>query len=135
MAVNEALRQLTSESYNGMSRPAMYWNIPIMPLIGLLMGGLVSGVIGIVLFSWIWGLVFLFPFLVVLIALRIVCVIDGQYLRRVKFGWRRIRSNQKYGRALLLTPSNPNWSAFYGKRFSQQRYVSGGKSPADEVSS
>lgn len=39
MAGNDALKQLTFESYNGMSRPAMFWSIPIMPMVGLLMGG------------------------------------------------------------------------------------------------
>ena len=29
MAGNDALKQLTFERYNGMSRPAMFWSIPI----------------------------------------------------------------------------------------------------------
>lgn len=127
-------QKLMFESYNGMSRPAMFWNIPIMPMVGLLMGGLIAGVLGTALLSWIWGLVFLLPFVGSLIALRLLCSIDGQYLRRVQFACRRIRLNLKYGRPLLLTPFNPNWSKFYGKRFSQQRYVGRRESASTEVS-
>jgi hypothetical protein len=98
------------------------------------MGGIIFGVIGTALLSWIWGLVFLLPFAGALVALRLLCSIDGQYLRRVKFAFRRIRLNLKYGKPLLLTPFNPNWSQFYGKRFSQQRYVGGSESASAEVS-
>ncbi|RMN11666.1 hypothetical protein [Pseudomonas syringae group genomosp. 3] len=35
----------------------MFWNIPIMPMVGLLMGGLVFGVAVTFLLSWVWGLV------------------------------------------------------------------------------
>ena len=116
-------QKLMFQSFNGMSRPAMSWNIPIMPMVGLLMGGLIAGVIGTALLSWVWGLVFALPFATALIALRLLCSIDPQYLRRVRFALRRLWLNFKYGRPLLLTPFNPNWSKFYGKRFSQQRYA------------
>ncbi|MGP5367256.1 VirB3 family type IV secretion system protein [Pseudomonas helleri] len=126
--------KLMFESYNGMSRPAMFLNIPIMPMVGLLMGGLIAGVTGTALLSWIWGLMFLFPFFAALVALRLLCSIDVQYLRRVRFALRRIRLNFKYGRPLLLTPFNPNWSKFYGKRFSQQRYARRSESTTTAVS-
>lgn len=126
--------KLMFESYNGMSRPAMYANIPIMPMVGLVMGGLIFGVLGTALLSWVWGLVFVLPFAAALIALRLLCSIDAQYLRRVRFALRRIRLNFKYGRPLLLTPSNPNWSKFYGKRFSQQRYARRSESTVTAVS-
>jgi MFS family permease len=134
MSENQKTKRLMFESYNGMSRPAMFWNIPIMPMVGLLMGGLIFGVIGTALLSWIWGLVFLFPFAAALIALRLLCSIDGQYLRRVRFACRRMLLNLKYGKPLLLTPFNPTWSQFYGKRFSQTRYASGGEGAAAGVS-
>ncbi|WP_080267949.1 VirB3 family type IV secretion system protein [Pseudomonas tremae] len=134
MAGNEVLKKEVSPSYNAMSRPAMFWNIPIMPMVGLLMGGLVFGVAATFLLSWVWGLVVASPFLIALIALRVVGLIDPQYLRRVRFALRRLRLNLKYGKPLLLTPINPQWSKFYGARFSQKRYASGGQSAADGLS-
>lgn len=103
MATSKALKQLVFESYNGMNRPAMFWGIPIMPMIVLLMSGLTLGVAGTALLSWIWGLVFVAPFLITLLALRFLCAMDGQYLRRVRFARRRIALNLKYGKPLLLT--------------------------------
>lgn len=133
MATSKALKQLVFESYNGMNRPAMYWGIPIMPMVVLFMGGLILGIGGTALLSWVWGLVFAAPFLITLLALRFLCAMDGQYLRRVRFAWRRIALNLKYGKQLLLTPSNPNWSRFYGHRFSQQRYASRGEDSSSEI--
>lgn len=134
MAGNDALKKLKFESYNGMSRPAMFWSIPIMPMVGLLMGGLVCGIAGTVLLSWVWGLIFLAPFLIALIAFRFICLIDAQYLRRVRFAVRRLTMNLKYGKPLLHTPFNPRWSEFYGARFSQTRHAAGGESAAAALS-
>lgn len=128
MSGNNELKKLIFESYNGMSRPAMFWSIPIMPMIGLLMGGVFSGIAGVSLLSWVWGLAFLFPFLAALVVLHFLCAIDGQYLRRVRFAGRRLKLNLKYGKPLLLTPFNPHWSEFYGSRFSQKRYATGSES-------
>ncbi|WP_346396835.1 VirB3 family type IV secretion system protein [Pseudomonas syringae] len=134
MAGNEVLKKEVSPSYNAMSRPAMFWNIPIMPMVGLLMGGLVFGIAATVLLSWVWGLFAAIPFLIALTALRFIGLIDPQYLRRVRFALRRLWLNFKYGKPLLLTPFNPRWSKFYGARFSQKRYASGGESAADGLS-
>ncbi|OKS75521.1 conjugal transfer protein [Pseudomonas syringae pv. actinidiae] len=134
MASNEVLKKLTFESYNAMSRPAMFWNIPIMPMVGLLMGGLVFGVAVTFLLSWVWGLVAAAPFLIALIALRVVGLIDPQYLRRIRFGRRRLWLSLKYGKPLLLTPFNPQWNEFYGARFSQKRYAPGKESAIDALS-
>ncbi len=134
MSGNPALKKLIFESYNGMSRPAMFWNIPIMPMVVLLMGGLVCGIVGTVLLTWVWGLIFLSPFAAMLVALRFLCAIDGQYLRRVLFAWRRIQLNFTYGKPLLLTPFNPHWSQFYAKRFSQQRYAGRSESASASIS-
>ncbi|MEE4964445.1 VirB3 family type IV secretion system protein [Pseudomonas alliivorans] len=134
MAGNEALKKVVSPSYNAMSRPAMFWNIPIMPMVGLLMGGLLFGIAATFLLSWVWGLVAASPFLIALTALRFVGLIDPQYLRRIRFGRRRLWLNLKYGKPLLLTPFNPQWSKFYGARFSHKRYAPGGESAADGLS-
>jgi hypothetical protein len=127
-------KRLLFDSYNAMSRPAMHWGIPIMPMIALFMGGLVSFGAGAAIFSWVWGLVFAFPFAVALLALRLITSIDDRYLRRIRFALRRLRLNMKHGKQLLLTPFNPKWSQYYGGRFSQQRYVSRGNGSSDALS-
>lgn len=133
MAANDALKQLIFPSYNGMSRPAMYWSIPIMPLVGLLMAALIFGIAGTALLSWIWGLVIAGLFLSVLVVLRFFCLIDPQYLRRVRFVLRRFKLNLTYGKPLLLTSFNPRWSEFYAERFSQTRIAARSEGAGDEV--
>jgi MFS family permease len=139
MSANEPQKKLIFESYNAMSRPAMQGGIPIMPLVGLLMGGLVCGVAGTALLSWVWGLLFVAPFAGALAALRFFCATDALYPRRLWRSWRRIRLNWKYGKRLLLTPFNPNWSQFYGKRFAQRRFYTPpdyqGHAPRDQSAS
>jgi len=127
-------KRLLFDSYNAMSRPAMHWGIPIMPMIALFMGGLVSGGAAAAVFSWEWGLAFAFPFLVALLALRLITSIDDRYFRRIRFAFRRMRLNLTHGKQLLLTPFNPKWSQYYGRRFAQQRYVARGDSSSDGVS-
>jgi MFS family permease len=134
MAGNDALKKLKFESYNGMSRPAMFWNIPIMPMVGLLMGGLVCGIAGTFFLSWKWGLSFTVPFLFALIAFRFICLIDAQYMRRVLLAYRRLRLNLTYGKPLLQTPLNPQWSAFYGERYAKKRHAPGSESAATALS-
>nr|UVN17874.1 hypothetical protein pPsy0479a_00042 [Pseudomonas syringae] len=75
------------------------------------------------------GLVAASPFLIALIALRVVGLIDPQYLRRIRFARRRLWLNLKYGKPLLLTPFNPQWNEFYGARFSHKRYAPEKKVP------
>lgn len=122
MASNAALKKLVFQSYNGMSRPPMFMNMPIMPMVGLLMSALIAGIAGTALLSWIWGLSFAGVFLVALVILQVICKIDPQYTRRVRLGCRRLKRNFEHGKPLLLTPYNANWSKFYGRRFAQVRY-------------
>lgn len=126
--------KLLFDSYNAMSRPAMHWGIPIMPMIGLVMAALVSFGAGASLLSWVWGLVFAVPSLGALVALRFMSSIDDRYLRRVRFALRRLRLNLIYGKHLLLTPFNPKWSLYYGRRFAQQRYAARGDGASDALS-
>lgn len=128
MPEESALKKLVFESYNAMSRPAMVASIPIMPFIALMMCGLLSGIAGTFLISWVCGLIFAAPFAGLLITLRLICMIDPQYPRRVLFAFRRLRLNLRYGKPLLLTSFNPDWSRFYGQRFAQQRYAGRGES-------
>lgn len=133
MAANDALKKMIFPSYNGMSRPAMYMNIPIMPMVGLLMGGLIFGIAATALLSWVWGLVIASLFLSALVALRFICLIDPQYLRRVRFALRRLKLNFTYGKPLLLTSFNPRWSEFYAERFSQTCIAARSEGVGDEV--
>lgn len=127
-------KKLLFDSYNAMSRPAMQWGIPVMPMMGLLMGGLCGFGIGAALISWGWGVIFAFPFVVGLLALRLITAVDDRYFRRVRFAVQRIRLNFTYGKQLLLTPFNPKWSHYYGRRFSQKRYAAGGACASDGLS-
>lgn len=127
-------KKVLYESYNAMARPALFWGIPILPMLALFSLGLICGVVGATIFSFIWGLVFALPFVIALIALRLMTSIDDRYIRRMGFMLRRIWLNLKYGKQLLLTPYNPNWSQFYGKRFSQQHNASRGKGAVDGLS-
>lgn len=133
MAANDALKQLIFPSYNAMSRPAMYWSVPIMPLVGLLMGALIFGIAATALLSWVWGLTIAGLFLSALVALRFLCLIDAQYLRRVRFVMRRLKLNLTYGKPLLLTSFNPRWSQFYGERFSQTCIAARSEGAGDEI--
>jgi hypothetical protein len=126
--------KLVFDSYNAMSRPAMHWGIPVMPMMGLVMGALFCFAAGAALISWVWGLIFAFPFLVALFALRLITSVDDRYFRRLRFGLRRLRLNMTYGKQLLLTPFNPKWSHYYGRRFSQQRYAARGPDASDGLS-
>ncbi|MDP4987942.1 MAG: VirB3 family type IV secretion system protein [Porticoccaceae bacterium] len=112
-------------SYNAMSRPAMWWGMPIMPMIGLFLSGILSFVITALVLSFIWGVVIALPFLVALCALRLMTAIDDRYIRRMWFALRRLRLNRKYGKQLLLTPINSMWTKYYAARFSQQRFITG----------
>ncbi|WP_080593291.1 VirB3 family type IV secretion system protein [Pseudomonas fluorescens] len=125
--------KLIFESYNAMSRPAMYWGIPIMPMLGLLMGAVLSFIVGMATLSWVWGLVFAFPFVVGLLALRLITSVDDRYFRRVRFALRRLLLNLKHGKRLLLTSFNPKWSQYYGRRFAEKRYLSGRVRAANEI--
>ncbi|MNC33148.1 hypothetical protein D3C75_815310 [compost metagenome] len=126
--------KLVFESYNAMSRPAMHWGIPIMPMMGMVLGALFGFGVGAALISWVWGVIFAFPFLVALLALRLITSVDDRYFRRIRFALRRVRLNLTYGKQLLLTPFNPKWSHYYGRRYSQKRYAARGSSASDGVS-
>lgn len=116
--------KLSFDSYNGMSRVAMFWGVPIFPLLFCFVGILFFGVIGFTLFG-MWGGVLISPFIILVIFIRIVCEKDDKYLRRILFMVKRLFLNRKYGKNLLLTPQNPRWSLYYGRRFAQKRILSG----------
>ncbi|MCS4315582.1 type IV secretory pathway VirB3-like protein [Pseudomonas sp. BIGb0381] len=131
----EEEKVLLYPSYNAMSRPAMFWGVPIMPLVGLFLAAVIVFVITFTLLSFVWALVALLPFVIAVCGLRIMTSIDDRYIRRVLFSVHRLWLNLKHGKQLLLTPYSPLWSQYYGKRFSQQRFIAGAvKSPVDVLS-
>lgn len=112
----------------------MWGGMPIMPLVGLFLSALVFGVITAIAISALWGLAVATPFLSALAALRFFCEKDYNYPRRIWFGFKRLLMNRKFGKELLLTPHNPNWSSIYGKRYAQQRYATGKISTDNAIS-
>ncbi|MCY1271829.1 hypothetical protein D9M68_356030 [compost metagenome] len=127
-------KKLLFKTWNGMDRPAMWQGVPIMPFIGLLMGALFAFGFGAAVFAWWIGLVFALPFLFVMCAFYYVSALDDRYSRRVAFAIRRIALNLRFGKGLMLTPQNPKWSRYYGKRFAIGRHVSRGIDPDTRVS-
>ncbi|MEA9446199.1 VirB3 family type IV secretion system protein [Candidatus Fukatsuia symbiotica] len=115
---------LEFDSHNGMSRIPLFWGVPIFPLLLCFVGTLVFGVSGFSAFGG-WGGLLALPFLLVGIALRIVCEKDDKYLRRLHFMLRRLRLNRRFGKSLFVTPQNPKWSQYYGRRYAKVRFSGG----------
>lgn len=121
-------------TWNGKDRPAMWWGVPIMPLVGLILGGLLAFGFGTGVFNvWIGGL-FAVPFIFTLCAFYYVSAIDDRYMRRVQFAVRRLLLSARYGRGLMIAPQNPKWSQHYVKRFALRRYVARSDDPTARVS-
>lgn len=115
---------LEFESYNGMSRVPLYWGVPVFPLLLCFVGTLLSAGVGITLFG-VWGGLLTLFFIIPGIALRIVCEKDDKYMRRLGFMVRRLRLNMKYGKSLFVSPQNPKWSSYYGRRYAKVRFSRG----------
>lgn len=112
----------TFTTFNGMSRPAQYWGVPIFPFAGVALASLIVGGVGIFLFSW-WGLGGLLPGGSALLAMRFMCNHDGKALSRLGYVRRRWKLNASTGKSLFLSPYNPKWSAFYGKRYAAKHAI------------
>lgn len=115
--------KLSFNSYNAMGRTASYWGIPQFVLLGIMAIGIVIAAISCALFSW-FGLFSLIIPVTMLIVVRIICETDSRFLTRLRFMLRRYIRNMIYGRALLITPCNPRWKNFYGRRIAQERFIS-----------
>ncbi|UDJ88601.1 VirB3 family type IV secretion system protein [Erwinia amylovora] len=116
--------RLSFDSHGGMNRVAMKWGVPYLLLIALAFFILVSLVAGIYFFGW-FGLAAPVPFVLMLFAIKIMCALDDRALRRFRFVLRRRYLNKKYGRHLLLTPRNPEWSKKHARRVLQENILSG----------
>lgn len=115
---------LEFDSHNGMSRVAMFWGVPVFPLLFCVMGFFISGVIGLTVFGW-KGLFIPIPFVIFALFLRVISERDDKAMRRVMFIIRRWRYNRKYGRHLLITPRNPKWSKYNVHRQAKKRILAG----------
>lgn len=115
---------LEFDSLNGMNRVAMTWGIPVFILIFGVMGLLVSLLIGVLTLGW-WGIAPAVPFAVFLLFIRVISERDDKAMRRYSFAVSRFLLNRKYGRHLLITPRNPNWSKHNVQRDAKKRILSG----------
>lgn len=122
--MNNEAKQLEFDIYNGMSRVPLFWGVPIFPLLLCFVSTLVFGMGGFSVFG-VWGSLLALPFILVGIALRIVCEKDDKYLRRLHFMLRRLRLNFRFGQSLFVTPQNPKWSQYYGRRYAKVRFSRG----------
>lgn len=113
---------LSFESYNAMGRTASYAGVPQFVLLGIFGIGLVLTGLSCSLFGW-YGLLALIIPVTLFVVVRIVCETDSRFLTRLGFMLRRYARNRVYGRALLITPCNPRWNQFYGKRIAQERFI------------
>ncbi|MCY1440688.1 hypothetical protein D9M71_569720 [compost metagenome] len=121
-------------TWNGMDRPANFHGIPIMPFVGLLVGCLFTSGLGMAIFSFWVGALLAIPFLVIAFAFYFVSSLDDRFMRRVVFATRRLLLSMRFGKGLIVTPQNPKWSHFYGKRFALCRHVSRGVGSSDGAS-
>lgn len=120
--MNDVAEKLKFDSYSGMSRVPLFWGVPTFPLLLCFVGTLISGIAGLTLTGTGWGGLFASPFLLTAMVLRILCENDDKYLRRLRFMVRRFCLNLRFGRALLITPHNPVWSQYYGRRYAKVRF-------------
>lgn len=115
---------LEFETHNAMSRVAMTIGVPLFVLIFHGLAFITCFFVGIYFFEW-WGLIFAIPPLLSFFAVRIICALDDRALRRFKFSLRRRRLNSMYGRHLLITPRNPDWSKKNARRIIRKNFLSG----------
>lgn len=115
---------LSFDTHNGMNRVAMKWGVPYLLLIVLIFLILVSLAAGIYFLRW-FGLIVPVPFVLLLFGVKILCALDDRALRRFRFAMRRRSLNKTYGRHLLFTPRNPEWSKKNARRVFQENILSG----------
>jgi hypothetical protein len=123
------------DSYAAMDRPAMWWDIPILPGLACFMLGLVVLVAVGTLSTFVWGAICSAPFAIAIIAMRTMTAFDDKFMRRIGFMIARKRLDFMHGRHLFLSPINSQWRQSYGKRNAQQCIIAEqAKSSADEIS-
>jgi type IV secretory pathway VirB3-like protein len=116
-------KELSFDSYNAMGRTATYAGVPQFVLLGIIFLGIIITAIACTLFSW-YGLLALFIPVILFTVVRIACESDSRFLTRLRFMLGRYIRNMIYGRALLITPYNPRWEQFYGRRIAEKRFIS-----------
>ncbi|HIC1896481.1 TPA: VirB3 family type IV secretion system protein [Citrobacter freundii] len=115
---------LEFETHNAMSRVAMTVGVPLFVLIFHGLAFIVCFFAGIYFFGW-WGLLPPIVPLLSFFAVRIICALDDRALRRFMFSLRRRRLNSLYGRHLLITPRNPDWSKLNARRIIRKNFLPG----------
>lgn len=115
-------KEFSFESYNAMGRTATYAGVPQFVLLGIVFLGIIITGISCTIFDWL-GLIALIIPVTLFTVVRIVCESDSRFLTRLQFMLRRYIRNMVYGKALLITPCNPKWDQFYGRRIAQKRFI------------
>lgn len=115
-------QDLSFDSYNAMGRTASYAGVPQFVLLGIIGLGVFLTGLSCVFFDW-YGLIALIIPVTIFVVVRIICESDSRFLTRLMFMLRRYMRNMVYGRALLITPCNPRWTNFYGRRIAQERFI------------
>lgn len=113
---------LKFDTHSGMNRVPMKWGVPFVLLVVLVFLIVVSLAAGIYFFGW-YGALCSAPFAIVLAAIKLLCALDDRALIRLRFVYRRHRLNKKYGRHLLFTPRNPEWSKNHARRIFKQNLL------------
>lgn len=99
-------------SYNGLSRVALFWGVPLMAIVCIVLAGLLIGVFGAMLMG-IGGALFGAVGIPFLLYLKQICENDDQAFRiAVLEIWCRInrRNGKHFGNTYTLTPMQ------YGRR-------------------
>lgn len=115
---------LEFETHNAMSRVAMTVGVPLFVLIFHGLAFVVCFFTGIYFLGW-WGLLLASIPVLSFFAVRIICALDDRALQRFKFSLRRRRLNRIYGRHLLITPRNPDWSKKNARRIIRKSFLPG----------
>ncbi|MBG6246650.1 hypothetical protein CS369_21600 (plasmid) [Candidatus Symbiopectobacterium sp. 'North America'] len=115
---------LEFETHNSMSRVAMTVGVPLFVLIFHGLAIILCFFAGIYFLGW-WGLTLPILPLLSFFAVRIICALDDRALRRFKYSLRRRRLNRMYGRHLLITPRNPDWSKKNARRIIRKSFLPG----------
>lgn len=105
-------KKIEYPSYNGLSRVAMYWGVPLMAIVFIVLFSLMVGVIASI-FLGVGGILFGFVGLPILVYFKQICETDDQALRItvldlfIFFGR---KNKQSFGNTFTLSPMQ------YGRR-------------------
>jgi len=125
-------QELSFDSYNAMGRTASYAGVPQFVILGIVVFAILFTGLSCFIFGW-FGLIAIVVPVAMFFIVRIICETDSRFLTRLGFMLRRYIRNMVFGRAQLITPYNPRWNQFYGRRIAQERYITRKSGSVDEL--